>query len=99
MSNVKDLNLSIDENNLLNEWKGQATLMLDYGIQLADAMQEQDESSNALSVVKAKLDAEIRANPEQCGIGKTTEAHLAATVLLQPAYTLAEERKNGAVHQ
>lgn len=98
MKDVRELKLAIDEHNLLDEWKGQAQLMLDYGIQLADAMQEEDEARAAVEVVKARLDGEIRANPDQFNIGKVTEATVAATVLGQPEYTVAETRKNGALH-
>ena len=58
-----ELNAPIDEQNLLHEWKGQAALMLEYGIQLADAMQEADEAKAALAVKAAELARDIRANP------------------------------------
>lgn len=83
---MPELNLKIDENNLLNEWKGQAILMLDYGQQLADAQLEYDEAKARLSVVDAELDAAIRATPEKFGISKITETVVANTIILDPSH-------------
>lgn len=98
MDNVRELRLDIDEHELPEEWKGQAALMLDYGIQLADAMQEEDEARAALDVAKAKLDGQIRANPGAYDVSKVTEASVTAAILTQPAYTAAEKRKATATH-
>ncbi len=98
MSDPRELKLDIDENNLLQEWKGQAALMLDYGIKLADAMQEEDEARGELDVVKATLDAAIRANPEGYGIAKITENTVAAVVMTQREYAKADGRRNTALH-
>ena len=69
----EDLRLHIDENRLLEEWKDQAAMMLEYSIRLADARQAEDEAKAALSVVVAELDADIRNNPEEYGLQKATE--------------------------
>lgn len=93
------LELSIDENNLLNEWKGQASLMLDYGIQLADAMQARDEAKAQLSVVAAEMETDIRNNPDEFDLEKVTEAVVAATVLLQPEHRKATKTYNKTCHE
>jgi hypothetical protein len=69
----EDLRLAVDENNLLEEWRAQGAMMLDYGIQLADARQKEDEAKAALSVVVAELDCNIRAEPAEYGLPKATE--------------------------
>lgn len=94
-----ELNLAIDENNLLQEWKGQAALMLDYGIQLADAMQAEDEARAKLAVVAAGLDREIRENPGDYGLPKITEAVVASAVVEQPEHQVATKKANDAHHR
>ena len=92
-NNVKmDLKLDIDENDLLNEWRGQAMKVLDYGIQLADARQEEDEIKAELSITIANLDREIREKPEEYGLKKITEGGVANVVLGQPAHQAVQER-------
>lgn len=94
-----ELNLAIDENNLLNEWKGQAAMMLDYGIQLADAMQEEDEAKARLTVVAAEVERDIRANPDEFDIPKLTEAAVVAAVPVQPEHQVATKKLNDARHK
>ncbi len=93
------LNLKIDENNLPAEWQGQANLMLDYGVQLADAAQAADEAAAALEVAAAKLDTAIRANPEGFGLTKTTEATVQAAIAVQPEHTAAKAELLDARHE
>lgn len=92
----EELVLTIDENNLLNEWKGQAALMLEYSIQLADAMQEEDEAKARLGMVTAKLDRSIRAEPEQFGLAKATETVVANAINGHKSYVGALEELNEA---
>ena len=68
-----ELRLDVDEHNLLEEWQGQAAMMLEYSIRLADARLEEDECRNQLAVVVAELDAAIRDDPEDYGLQKATE--------------------------
>lgn len=98
MREVSDLNLSIDENNLLNEWKGQAAMMLDYGIWLADAMQEEDESRVRLAIVSAELDRAIRTGPEAFGLAKVTESALVNVIVEQKAHQEATKALNDVHH-
>ena len=90
------LNLFIDENNLLAEWQSQASLMLEYGIRYADALQEEDEARARVSVTQAKLDKKIRDDPEAYGVGKTTEASILNAVQAHPDYIEAQETLNAA---
>jgi len=91
-----ELDLSIDENNLLNEWQGQAALMLDYGIRLADAMQEEDEAKAQLAVVVAELDRDIRDAPTEYGVTKATETTVANAIQEQPEHRTATKKLNAA---
>ena len=94
-----ELNLHIDENNLLNEWRGQANLMLDYGIRLADAMQEEDEAKAALAVIVAGLDRDIRDAPDQYGLVKVTETTVTNAIPEQPEHKTALKKLNEARYQ
>lgn len=96
---MEELNLCVDENNLLNEWKGQAVMMLRYGIRLADAMQEEDEAKTELTVVMAELDNAIRSEPEKYGLAKVTESALANTIVTQEEHTVATKVLNDARHK
>lgn len=97
--NVRELKLTVDENDLLNEWKGQAQMMLDFGTDLADALEERDTAKAALAVVAAKLASDIRANPDTFNCAKVTEATVAEIVLLLPAHTVATQKLITAQHK
>ncbi len=94
-----ELNLAVDENNLLNEWKGQAAMMLDFGIRLADAMQEEDETKARLAVVAAELDRDIRDSPEEYGLTKATETTVPNAVNEQAEHKKATKALNQARHR
>ena len=79
----KNLDLSIDENNLLQEWKSQAVMMFDYNVQLADALATQDEAAAALAVCAAELGRMIRANPAAYEVEKATETTIPAAIVEQ----------------
>jgi len=79
----QELRLAIDENNLLDEWKSQAAMMLDVGIRLADAMQEEDEARAALALADAEVDKAIRMDPPYYGVTKITETTVANAILQQ----------------
>jgi hypothetical protein len=88
--NVENLRLEIDENNLPVEWQGQANMMLQVGVDMADAQQEADEAQARFSVVVAKLDAAIRAEPAEFGISKVTETTVQHAVVRQPEHIAAQ---------
>lgn len=94
-----ELNLKIDENNLMAEWRGQAALMLDYGIQLADAQQEEDELRAELSVIAAELDAKIRREPEAYDITKATESAVSNAVVADTEHKEAVAALDRAKHR
>lgn len=94
----EDLRLEVDEHNLLEEWQGQAAMMLDYTIRLADARQEEDEAKAALSVVVAELDANIREAPEDYGLQKATETSVTNAIPGCEEHQAAVAALNGARH-
>jgi len=93
-----DLNLnyeqdvSIDETALDVEWLQQANLMYKYARYYAETKKAMDEAKERLDFIKAKVEMDIRANPENYGLSKVTESAVASTILLQPEYQEASKK-------
>ncbi len=78
--------VSIDETALDVEWLQQSNLMYKYARHQAETKKAMDEAKERLDFIKAKLEMDIRANPESYGLSKVTESAIASTILLQPEY-------------
>ena len=78
--------VSIDETALDVEWLQQANLMYKYARYQAETKKAMDEAKERLDFIRAKLEMDIRANPENYGLSKVTESAIASTILLQPEY-------------
>jgi len=78
--------IRIDETALDIEWLRQPELMLKYGSLAVEARMNMDLEKEVLELVKAKLDKEIRENPEKFGISKLTENVVQNIILLQDEY-------------
>jgi len=87
---VEDINyeedVKIDEMALDIEWLRQPELMRKYAQYAAEAKKAMDEAKERLDVGIAKLDSEIRVNPNAYGLSKVTESAIQNTILLQPEY-------------
>lgn len=83
--------INIDETALDLEWKMQPMLMMKYCTHMAHAKKALDLATEKLDVLRAKLDKEIRLNPEKYGLAKVTETALENTILLQPEYEEANK--------
>jgi len=99
VEDVRALDLSIDENDLLGEWQGQGALMLDYGVHLADAIEEEDQARAALGIVVAQLDRDIRSDPAGFGLTKATETTVINAIPEQPAHKAATALIIAAKHK
>ncbi len=84
--------VSIDETALDVEWLQQANLMYKYARYHAETKKALDEAKERLDFIKAKLEMDIRANPETYGLSKVTESAVASTILLQPEYQEASKK-------
>lgn len=93
------LDLSVDQNRLPEQWADQPSMMLEYGLLLADAEQAVDEAKAKLAVVAAGLENDIRNNPQDYEIAKLTEATVAAAIPLQKAHQIATKAYNQARHE
>ncbi len=87
-----DKDVRIDETALDVECLDQPSLMVKYTRLLADAEQRLDEAKEALDLVKAELDKEIRSDPDRFDLAKATETSVANAVIMQPEYAEASNR-------
>jgi hypothetical protein len=87
-----DKDVRIDETALDVECLDQPSLMVKYARLLADAEQRLDEAKEALDLVKAELDKEIRSDPDRFDLAKATETSVANAVIMQPEYAEASNR-------
>ena len=84
--------VSIDETALDVEWLQQSHLMYKYAKYQADTKKAVDEAKEMLDFIRAKLEMDIRANPENYGLSKVTESAIASSILLQPEYQEASKK-------
>lgn len=75
-----ELELSIDENALDQEWLIQPRLYFRYAAELAIAQEEVSTKKARIDVVLAEVAADIRTNPEEYGIGKVTESAISESL-------------------
>lgn len=78
--------IQIDEQSLDIEWLNQPALMLKYARHAAQCRLELDKAKEALELVKAELDKEIRSFPDRFGIEKITDKVVENTIPMQPDY-------------
>jgi hypothetical protein len=71
----------IDESALDTEWLMQPTLMVRYCSHSAACKQEVDAAKEQLEICKAKLDRQIRTNPEEYGLKKITEGAVSSAIV------------------
>jgi hypothetical protein len=83
---------SIDERGLDVEWLRQPQLMAQYGKHAAKCKLDMDYTKEDLDVVKAQLDRDIRAFPDNYGLGKLTETIVSNTIIIQPEYKDASKQ-------
>lgn len=83
--------MRIDETALDIEWLEQSGLMMRYARNAASARMELDRAKEALELVKAELDKEIRMNPESFDIEKITDKVVENTIPMQKAYIEAND--------
>lgn len=84
--------VEINEMALDRECYRQPRLVMDYGLQLAEAKKEFAESKADLEALYAQLELEIRADPEAFDLLKPTEAAIKATILTHSKYQRATKR-------
>lgn len=82
---------NIDETALDVEWLEQPRLMMKYAQYAADCREEMERARDRVELVKAKLDRDIRAEPDKYGVSKPTESVVQSTITVQQDYQDAQD--------
>lgn len=91
MSRNYDEDLRIDRDQLEIEWEKQPMIYFYWAQKEAEALEAKDRASQKLNIVQAEMDAKIRANPSQYGLGeKTTETAIKNILTNSKEYREAE---------
>jgi hypothetical protein len=78
--------LKIDEDALDIEWLDQASLFMKYAKIAAEARRNLDEAKQALDIIKAEIDKDIREKPSEYGLEKVTDKAIDAIILNEKEY-------------
>lgn len=78
--------IRIDPTALDIEWLGQAEMMIKYTRHAAQARMELDQSKQALDIIRAGLDKDIRELPKQYGLEKVTDKAVESTIITLMEY-------------
>lgn len=78
--------IQIDSTALDVEWLYQAELMIKYTRHAARSRMELDQSKQALDIIRAGLDKEIRELPKQYGLEKVTDKAVESTIITLMEY-------------
>ena len=85
--------LEIDRDNLELEWQKQSHCYLYYARQSANAIEDQQLAKEEVDLLEAKLDGEIRTNPDDFGIvDKLTEKKVLSAIWQQEEYQKAKSK-------
>jgi hypothetical protein len=84
--------MRIDETSLDVEWLNQASLFMKYARYSAEARRKVDEEKQALDIIKAGIDKQMRETPEKFGIEKITEGAITAAILTVRQYQTAYQK-------
>lgn len=96
---MRDFNAKIDLLNLHLQWAEQPELVMYWNRAYADASRnwelykmEAEIARADMKRVTAELTVEVSDNPDQFGLGRTTESTVSSTVIQQPEYIQAQLR-------
>jgi len=78
--------LTIDRDNLHEEWMQQASLFMKWAESSVQAQFERDKAKERLDICRANLDGQIRTDPQAFTVEKVTEAAIQSAILLSKEY-------------
>ena len=84
--------IRIDDQALDIEWKEQPVLMMRYTRHASNARRKLDLAKEALELLRAEIDKEIRQNPTDYGIDKVTENAVQNTIITTEQYKEANKK-------
>lgn len=100
LGNLFEITLfDIDQNQLDVEWLKQPKLFFEYAAMLADARAEYEKEKADREVVKARLDLDIRSNPEDYDLDKVTEGAITNVLATQESVITGNEAVLAAKHK
>ena len=94
--NTYEKDMHIQEDALDFMCLEQPALTVKYSRMLAEARQTRDQAKEALDLVRAELDLQIRDNPEKFKLPKVTEGSIASAILMNKRYQQAQKTLNDA---
>ena len=83
--------MQIDESALDLEWLEQADLTMKYIQYAAEAEKDRDEKKEKMEYAYARLEKEIRSDPDSFGLGKLTESIVNNAILREKSYEKASQ--------
>jgi len=89
----------IDESALDVELVEQPTLMARYSRLLAEARRDKDLSKEALELIKAEIDLDIRDHPDKYNLVKVTENAIGNCILMEDDYKKAQKAYHDANYE
>jgi chromosome segregation ATPase len=90
--------LDIHLNHLEDDASELPKFLFEAGTELANARRKTKEAKNALKVLEAELDRQVRADPEKYGLEKITEPGIKAVILDSDDYKVAQTAVLDAEH-
>lgn len=97
---VADLSpFDFEPEQLFEEWPRHPGVYVRWSVKLADARRDYEERKSRLEVVAAELSRDIRTNPENYGLARTSNDAVAEAVVLQEKYRKAQARVHAARHR
>lgn len=98
MAKTPDLDLSIDELRLQEEWKKHSDQFHNWAIAEAEANDAVDTATSDLDLVKAEMEAEIRGNLDKYKLPKApTGTAITAVMMRMSEYKIAQAKLTKAV--
>ena len=89
MDDIKEI-LKVDRHNLHEEWERHPQIYMEWAEKWAKALFRRDKLKEKMELIKAKLDGQIRENPEMFGFTKKpTEAAISAAITKSDEYRKA----------
>ena len=99
LDDLPELLLGIDDHELVAEWQRQPQLMQTWTAYHADAILAMDAAKATMEVTKATQSREIRQEPMEFDLTKTSDPAVAACVLEQPIVKMKIKAYHEAKHR
>ena len=86
MTNEYEKDIHIDESSIDTEWLEQPMKMFKYCALAAQTRMDLDKAKEALDIIKAEIDKEVRNSPSDYGLDKVTDKAIESITITQKNY-------------